>query len=331
MKIGFAVPQTLSWIKAIETISEYAARTPGAVVELFHGESACHQKIEELEILVTHKLSDSELEQAQSLKALFVPIVGLNQLPIEALQRRQIAVHNCHGNAFSVAERALALALAGIGRIVEYHNDLSRELWHGFWIGKGKEDFWHSIRGLSCAILGTGAIARQLAIFLKAFECRVTGFRRQASYEDIPGFDHITTSLAAALSGARLVFVTLPATDATRGLIGTKEFELMTGSFLVNVGRAEVIVEAALYEALQTGQLVGAGLDVWYQYPQDGCVSRPPSKYPIHQLPNVVLSPHVAGSTFEAAELNISDTAINLLRYLQTGEALHRVDLAAQY
>lgn len=329
MKIGFGTPNTPSWEKAVSLVREQLASCGD--FELVHGEPECLDQIADIDVLVSHRLSLAAAEKALRLKALFVPIVGLNQLPLACLQARQVAVFNCHGNAFSVAERALALALAGFGRIVEYHNDLSRELWHGFWIGRGKEDFWHSIQGYACTILGTGAIGQRLASFLKAFECPVTGFRRQTAAEAVPGFDRVTADLPTALSGAEIVFVALPLTEATRGLIGGRELACMKGAFLVNVGRAEIVDEAALYAALWQGQLAGAGLDVWYQYPAAGTDSIAPSRYPIHKLPNVVLSPHVAGSTFEAAELNISQTVQNLVTYLRTGSARHRVDLEAQY
>jgi len=105
----------------------------------------------------------------------------------------------------------------------------------------------------------------------------------------------------------------------------------MRGAFLVNVGRGEVVDEAALYEALRDGVLSGAGIDVWYTYPQGGSTLGAPSRFPIHTLPNVVLSPHVAGSTYEAVDLNARQTLDNVERWIRTGDAAHRVDLSAAY
>jgi len=303
----------------------------GASIRLVRGVEPCLERFGELDAVVANLVDRSYYERSPRLKALFVPFVGVNHLPAELLIERGVQVYNCHGNAESVAERALALALAGFGRLVEYHNDLAALRWHGFWVGKGREDFWHSIYRRRCAILGTGAIGVTLARLLKAFDCRVVGYRRRADGEAPANFDEVTTDLRAALGSAEIVFVALPLTDSTRGLLGAEELAAMRGAYLVNVGRGEVVEEGALYTALADGTLAGAGLDVWYTYPKDGADVGAPSRYPIHELPNVVLSPHVGGSTYEAVELNASQTGENLARWLRSGEARHRVDLLASY
>jgi phosphoglycerate dehydrogenase-like enzyme len=72
-------------------------------------------------------------------------------------------------------------------------------------------------------------------------------------------------------------------------------------------------------------------LDVWYTYPEKGCTEGWPSRFPFHELPNVVLSPHVAGSTHEAVDMNVIQTVENVQRWVLTGDARHRVDLNASY
>lgn len=81
--------------------------------------------------IVTGYLSREEVRKASRLKAIFVPFAGVNMLPIEDIRQRSIIVSNAHGNAKYVAERALALALALLGRVVEYHEDLERGIWRG--------------------------------------------------------------------------------------------------------------------------------------------------------------------------------------------------------
>jgi phosphoglycerate dehydrogenase-like enzyme len=107
--------------------------------------------------------------------------------------------------------------------------------------------------------------------------------------------------------------------------------EAMRGAFLVNVGRGEVVDEEALYNSLRDGTLAGAGIDVWYTYPQDGATTGAPSRFPVHELPNVVLSPHVGGSTGESGEMNIQQTIGNVERWALNGDSVNRVDLAALY
>jgi phosphoglycerate dehydrogenase-like enzyme len=316
-----------SWKAAVSTIETGLT----GKAEMVKGVQESLEVFHELDAVVANPLDVSYFERANRLKALFVPFVGVNHLPAELLLQRGVSVFNCHGNAESVAERALAMTLAGFGRIIEYHNDLGRGIWHGFWVNKGREDFWHSIFRKRCAILGAGAIGQTLAGLLKAFGCSVAGYRRKLEATLPPGFDTMSTNLEQAVAGADLVFVTLPLTDLTKGLVNARILAAMKGAYLVNVGRGEVVVEADLYQALVDGTLSGAALDVWYTYPEKGSIEGWPSRFPIHELPNVVLSPHVAGSTHEAVDMNVIQTAENVARWVLTGEARHRVDLKASY
>lgn len=327
MNIGFCLPLNGAWAGPVDGLEKEL----GPSVRFIRGVEACLEAFPELDAVVANPVERGFYERAASLKALFVPFVGLNHLPADLLLARGVAVYNCHGNAESVAERALALALAGFGRVVEYHNDLREGRWHGFWVGKGRDDFWRSLYRKKVTILGVGAIGTELARLLGAFSCAVTGWRRRIDLPAPPGFARIEADLAAALAGADLVVAALPLTEDTRGLVDARAMEAMASAFLVNVGRGEVVDERALYEALRDGVLSGAGIDVWYRYPSDGSVTGAPSRYPIHLLPNVVLSPHVAGSTWEAVEANAAQTVENLALWLRTGDARNRVDLAAAY
>jgi len=327
VRIGFCVPMNEGWTAAADEL----AHDFGNTVEVIRGVDASLAVFPSLDAIIANVLDRAYYEQTTGLKAVFVPFVGINHLPADLLIERGVSVFNCHGNAESVAERALALALAGFGRIIEFHNDLRAETWHGFWVNKGREDFWHSIFRKRCTILGVGAIGETLARLLKAFDCQVTGYRRKSGAPVPAHFDKVTTDLHAAVSGAQIVFIALPLTDATRGLVGAAELEAMRGAYLVNVGRGEVVDESALYAALRDGTLSGAGIDVWYTYPKGGSVKGAPSRFPIHELPNVVLSPHVAGSTWEAVDINTRQTIDNVKLWIRTGEARHRVDLAASY
>jgi phosphoglycerate dehydrogenase-like enzyme len=327
MQIGFCVPMNDSWSTAIAGI-EPGLQGKASLVKGVQETLACFN---ELDAVVANPLDISYFEGNKQLKALFVPFVGINHLPADLLLERGVSVFNCHGNAESVAERALALSLAGFGRIIEFHNDLARGVWHGFWVNKGKEDFWHSIFRKRCAILGAGAIGQALAGLLKAFGCPVSGYRRRQDAPLPPGFDTMSSDLAHAVKGAEIVFVTLPLTDLTKGLVDARILAAMKGAYLVNVGRGDVVVETDLYQALVDGTLMGAALDVWYTYPEKGKTEGWPSRFPFHELPNVVLSPHVAGSTHEAVDMNVIQTVENVERWVRTGDARYRVDLKASY
>lgn len=326
MKIGFCLPLNQHWKDNVERLAQ---AFPG--VEFVADPDRSLAEFESLDAVVANPVPREKYEAARNLKALFVPFVGINHLPADLLLDRGVEVFNCHGNAFSVAERALAMTLAAFGRIIEFHNDLRQGIWHGFWVGKGHEDFWHSLQGKPCAVLGTGAIGTALARLLSAFDCPVTGYRRRPGAGTPPHFDRVTADLDEAVRDAELVFVALPLTAETEGLLSREVLAGMKGKFLVNVGRGGIVDEEGLYRALADGVLAGAAVDTWYTYPSKGETVGAPSRFPIHELPNVVLSPHVAGSTWEAVANNAVQTVDNVAEWLRTGTCGSRVDLRASY
>ncbi len=326
MKIGFYLPPGKAWREGIQQL---AAKLPD--VQFVADPERCLSEMAGLDAVVANPMPREYLEAAVKLRAVFVPFVGVNHLPADLLLERKVDVFNCHGNSESVAQLALALTLAFYGRVIEFHNDLARGKWHGFWVGKGHEDFWHSIHRKPCAVLGTGAIGKSLARLLKAFDCPVTGYRRRISNGTPPNFDRVTDDLAEAVREAEIVFVALPLTSETEGLVSRELLASMKGKFLVNVGRGAIVDEEGLYRALADGVLVGAAIDTWYVYPPKGETEGSPSRFPIHELPNVILSPHVAGSTWESAERNVSQTLENVEEWVRTGTCGTKVDLRANY
>jgi phosphoglycerate dehydrogenase-like enzyme len=326
VRIGSFMPAGSHWAGRLESLR---ARFPGQDFVIDPARSRA--EVASLDIALAGGLDRSLFEAARALKALFVPFAGLNHLPVELLRERGVRVFNAHGNAEYVAERALALTLAFFGRVVEYHNDLRDCSWHGIWVGRGSQDEWSSIRGRRCAVFGTGAIGQALARLLKAFDCPVLGYRRRADDAPPPGFDRIEADLAAAVEWGELLFVTLPLTPSTEGLLSKELLLAARGKFLVNVGRGAVVDEEGLYLALKDGVLRGAAIDTWYTYPEKGAVRGQPSRFPIHELPNVILSPHVAGSCREAVAASAEAVIENLASFLATGRAPNEVDLREMY
>jgi phosphoglycerate dehydrogenase-like enzyme len=320
------MPASSAWAPRLAAL---ASRFPGH--EIIADPDRAREALPRLDAILASKLETEAFAAAASLKALFVPIVGVNHLPTALLLERGVRVFNAHGNAQSVAQCALAMTLAFYGRTIEYHNDLRRGLWHGFWVGKGSEDEWSSIWGKSCAIFGTGAIGQALARLLKAFDCPVVGYRRRADLAAPPGFDRVETDLAAAVASSELLFIALPQTPATAGLFSKEVLMSASGKFLVNVGRGAVVDEEGLYLALKDGILKGAAIDTWYQYPQGGATEGAPSRFPIHELPNVILSPHVGGSTREAMPISMDATCANISRFLRGEGCENEVDLRELY
>jgi phosphoglycerate dehydrogenase-like enzyme len=163
----------------------------------------------------------------------------------------------------------------------------------------------------------------------------VTATRRRASSEGSEAV-HPPEALHSLLPGADALVIALPLTPETEGLIGREELALLPPkAVLVNVGRGPIVDEEALYKALCDGTLHAAGLDVWYNYPEDDASrsNTPPSAHPFHGLDNVVMSPHRAG-TGGAEEIEQRRMAhlARLLNAAAAGEEMpNRVDLDVGY
>jgi phosphoglycerate dehydrogenase-like enzyme len=271
------------------------------------------------------------LEKAAGLKIIFVSFTGPNMLPLDNLRERGIRLSNTHGNARFVAERAISLAMAFYGKIIAFHEDLKNEKWHGIWGGGGPEDTWESLFEKDCAVIGAGEIGKWIARYLKMFDCNVIGFRKRTIKDNIAEFDKVTLDLSEALEKSEIVFITLPLTDETEGMFDSKILFSMKDKFIVNVGRGAVIDEEGLYSAIKQGILKGAALDVWFNYPEWGKGRGRPSRFPFHELDNVILSPHVGGYVPRAASINTEKTIDNIRAYLKTGKPLFEIDFHLKY
>jgi phosphoglycerate dehydrogenase-like enzyme len=326
MTLGSFMPSGSSWPGDLESL---AAAFPGH--EIIADPAAARAALPRLDAILALRLDRGSYEAATALKAVFVPFTGLNHLPTELLLERGVRAFNVHGNAESVAQCAIAMALAHYGRLVEYHNDLRARRWHGFWVGKGAEDEWSSLWRRPCAIFGVGAIGGAIARILKAFDCQVIGYRRRSELPPPPFFDRMESDLRKAVEAAELLFVALPLTPATAGLFSRELLLAARGKFLVNVGRGAIVDEEGLYLSLRDGVLKGAAIDTWYSYPQGGSIEGSPSRFPIHELPNVILSPHVGGSTREAGILAREQTMDNIAKWLEGRAIANEADLRELY
>ncbi len=325
MKVVFYQKVNSLWRELLEPV-----RKELPDLELITDYEQADQHIADAEVIVGGKISREVFERAEKLQLVIVPFTGVNHLPFDLLQEKGVRVANSHGNAFYVAEKTVGLILAYYGRVIEFHNDMRRTKWHGFWVGKGLNDSWESIDGKSAAILGTGEIGKYTAGLLKAFRVRTIGYKR-TKVETLPeGFDEMVYSIDEAIEKADIIVVALPATDATRGLIGEQQLQHMQEKLLVNIGRGSIVDEAALYEALRAGTLGGAAIDCWYTYPKEGVMGAP-SNYPIHELDNVILSPHIGGFTTQAARKGIEQACENLRRFASDGSLLFEADISAGY
>ena len=158
---------------------------------------------------------------------------------------------------------------------------------------------WPELAGKTVGILGYGRIGSAVARRARAFDMGVCAIRGRAGF-DAAAEDELIGGpemLEEVLRRSDYVLVAMPANPATIGSIGAPQLALMRpGAFLINVARGAIIDEAALYQTLAAGRIAGAALDVWYRYPRGADPTRP-AHLPYHDLPNVLMTPHISGAT----------------------------------
>ncbi|MFI5144384.1 MAG: 2-hydroxyacid dehydrogenase [Ignavibacteria bacterium] len=275
------------------------------------------QLLKDADAVVCGRITEEQLENAQSLKAIFVPFTGIDSFPVEYIHRKNILISNTHANSKYVAEHAVTLALSVMGRVVEFHEDLFSGKWNLFQLTQS--NYWTTIQGKTCSVIGYGEIGKHIARMLKGFDCKIVAFKKHIEPE-LPYADVITDNLINAVSRGNIIFVCLPLTKNTRNIISKDILMKMNGKFLVNIGRGALVDEEGLYISLKDGILAGAGLDVWYNYPgRKNPEPVLPSNYPIHELRNVVMSPHKSGLTRESIDGMTDDTTNSIRTFLKTG------------
>ena len=229
---------------------------------------------------------------APKMKLVQLLSAGYDRVDIEAARKAGVPVSNNGGaNAIAVAEHTVMLMLAVLKRVVKFHNDIVAGKWRG---GDSPETRVYELAGKTLGIVGLGNIGKKVARRAAAFDMRVQYYdiaRLSLDQEDALGVRFaLFTEL---LQSSDVLSLHVPLDDSTRNMIGARELGLMKPtSIIVNTCRGPVIDEDALYRALKDGKIAGAGLDVF--------VEEPPSKtHPVFSLPNVTLTPHSAGPTWE--------------------------------
>ncbi len=282
------------------------------------------------EVLVSGPLSDSQLAAAESLQCHIIPFTGIDRVQTNEYGRRGISVLNSHGNATTVAERALALLLALSGRVIEFDARLRTGNWSRRNNPGSPFELWRSLRNLRIGLLGTGAIGRAFAGLLQPFGSPIRGCNRGGS--PAPGIPDVTPDVVALAEWSDALVVSLPLTGATQDLVDARVLSALgRHGLLVNVGRGKVVEEHALYRALRDQTISGAALDVWYQYPRPFWTDSQPSELPFTELPNLVCSPHAGSHTAEGKRDQLVGALESLEAWLSGDASGHSVDLEAGY
>ena len=288
------------------------------------------------EILVSG-FPEPEHLASKRLRAVVVPFAGVPLATSELLQQfPHLSLHNLPYNAVPTAEMGITLLLAAAKAVLP----LDRALRQHDWTARYGETSAQILHGKTALILGYGRVGQHMATVCRALGMKVIGVSRTLDPTTCEGDTegtierHAVDALPHLLPRADALLIALPLTPATENLIDEAAFaRLPAHAVVVNVGRGEVVEERAFFQALKAGQILAAGIDVWYNYPSDEAsrVRTPPAHYPFHELDNVVMSPHRAGWLSAAEELRMSCLA-DLLNAAAANQPLpHLVDPARGY
>ncbi len=258
------------------------------------------------------RITRKVLEHAPHLWVIGVFCIGTNQIDLDACLEKGIAVFNApYSNTRSVVELAMAEVVMLMRNIPEKNEKMHRGIWEKS--AKGN----HEIRGKTLGIVGYGNIGSQLSVLAESFGMNVI-------YYDVAeklalGNAGKRRSLSELLKEADVVTLHVDGNPANKNLMGKTELEAMKpGARLINLSRGFVVDIPALINALDSGKLSGAALDV---YPEEPASNDEPFLSQLKGMPNVILTPHIGGSTVEA-QRNIADFVPgNIIRYMNTGNS----------
>jgi D-3-phosphoglycerate dehydrogenase len=247
--------------------------------------------------------------------------IGTNQVDLGAANLHGVPVFNApFANTRSVAE----LMIAEIISLARQLGDRSREVHEGKW-RKLAVGSWE-VRGKTLGIVGYGHIGRQLGVLAESLGMHVLFYDQVAK---LPMGNNVpAASLDEVLQKSEFVSLHVPETPQTKNMISAAELGRMKkGSYLLNASRGTVVVIAALADALRSGHLAGAAVDVYPEEPEansfDAFIS------PLQALPNVILTPHIGGSTSEAQAAIGREVAASIVKFVNTGATTSAVNFPA--
>ena len=267
---------------------------------------------------------DRSTPPAPRLRLLQTPVAGLDAVELAAVPAGA-AICNVYEHEVGIAEYVLAgmlewtVGLAG----------RSARFKAGSWAESPRLDgaTRGELSGRTLALLGYGHIGQAVSARARAFGMRIEAMTRSPRPFD-PAPDRLGGygELGDMLERADFVVVACALSEQTRGLVDREAFRLMQPSaVLINVARGPIVDEAALYEAMRDRRIAGAVIDVWYRYATPAEASVRPSQYPIHELPNVTITPHLSGWTTGAQERRFDRMADNIGRLLDGQPLLNLV------
>ena len=314
---------TAAWTIPPACVDDLRRRFPDARFLHAGNEEEMIRLIPTAEVAFTSRLTVRALEAAPALRWVHSPAAGVGSMLFPAMKASPVVLSNSRGmNAVAVAEHALMLMLAALRRVPEAVRAQSERRWIA-----NELSGLPSLRGRTLLVVGLGAIGREVARMASGLGMRVLGTRRETG-DPVPdgvAEAHGPSALPVLLPAADLVVLAAPLTAESRGMIGASELARMKPSaWLVNVARGRLVDERALIEALDRGVIAGAALDVFEHEPL-------PEASPLWSMPNVIVTPHVAGFRNDYWDAATELFAANLRSYRSGETVANIVDKRAGY
>lgn len=256
------------------------------------------------------QLTRRVLDAALKLQGVGCFCIGVNQVDLEAATDKGIAVFNApYSNTRSVAELVIGAAIMLIRRIPDKNNAAHR----GVWLKEASGSY--ELRGKTLGIVGYGNIGSQVSVLAESLGMKVIFYDVETK---LPlGNASDARTLKELLGKADVITLHVPETDQTKNLLNRTNLKFCKkGAIIINYARGEVVELPALRKAIDSGQIGGAALDV---YPQEPEKNGDAFETPLQNAPNVLLTPHIGGSTEEAQQNIGEDVSTKLLNYLEKG------------
>ncbi len=285
-------------------------------------------RLADVDVLVSMGFTKQMAEAGHRLRLIQVPGAGLDRIDRSAL-RSGMRLANAYGHEAGIAEYVIGAMIALTRSFRRIDSKLRQGQWESQWaVGTPAPPLWPELAGKTLGILGFGHIGQALARRARAFDMQVCAIRRPARPSAPDGVSFIggPEHLEDVLRRADYLAVTLSLSPETRGLLDERRLRWMKPSaYLINVARAEIIDALALYQALASGGLAGAALDVWYRYPTAAGATLPATQ-PFHELGNVIMTPHVSGWTDGMLDARAALIAENIERTARGEPPVSAVD-----
>lgn len=287
---------------------EYGATTPGEVLE----------RLRDATIAITNKvpLRKGDLRQLPQLKFIAVAATGMDNVDLDYCRANGIGVANVRDYSIhSLPEHVLMMMLALRRNLVNYREDLQQGAWQKSTHFCVLDHPIHDLSGSTLGIIGYGTLGRAVEKLAQAFGMKILIAERKEAAATRDG----RTSFTEVLRASDVVTLHTPLNSETRNLIGAKELAMMSrDALLINCARGGVVDEAALAEALRQGRIAGAGVDVLSREPPRADGAQNPLLDA--DLPNLILTPHVAWASREAMQTLADQLISNIEKAVLSAE-----------